>query len=85
MAQLFRCAGENHLSAFIATFRPHFYNMLSECNKLFIMLNSNDSITFFHQALCNFNNRIYILKCSPVVGSSKISSVFSWERPFPKK
>ncbi len=62
MAQLFRCAGENHLSAFIATFRPHFDNPVGAFYDVKMVLDDKDTVPLLQQRLKGFVQVLHIVE-----------------------
>ena len=62
MAQLFRCAGENHLSAFIATFRPHFDNPVGAFYDVKMVLDDKDAVTLLQQRTEGFVQVLHIVE-----------------------
>lgn len=53
---------DQHLPAFVATFRPQINNMICGLYHIQIMFNHNDGVTSFNQLFQNFNQVVDISK-----------------------
>ena len=73
----FRCPDCHNITAFVSALRSEVYHVIGTFYDIHVVLDDHDGVSATDQRIKCVEQLAYIVKCSPVVGSSKMNKVGS--------